>query len=339
MEKWSNWSGSLKFTPGEMLTPMDEEALVDIVHRAASEKHTVRVSGAGHSSSPLVQTVAGAIGTGTHGTGERLQNLSGMPIGGRMVSGKGELVDFSIDENPDFLQSARVALGTLGIFTALRLRVQPAFKLHRREWCTNVDGCINNLHYLIGKNRNFDFYWYPRSDEIKLRTMNEPEDDIGELDFAKCVQDTTDWSAIVLPKTRMLKFDEMEYSLPAEAGPECFLEVRRRIKDKHRKHVGWRLLYRTVAKDDVYLSSAYGRETVTISLHHNAGLPFWDYFKDVEPIFRAYDGRPHWGKKHTLDASDLRKLYPMWEKFLTVRQSMDPEGVFLSPYMHELLGV
>jgi FAD/FMN-containing dehydrogenase len=113
--------------------------------------------------------------------------------------------------------------------------------------------------------------------------------------------------------------------------------VRKRIKEKHRKHVGWRVLYRTVAPDDAYLSTAYERETVTLSLHQNAGLPFWDYFKDIEPIFRAYGGRPHWGKKHTLKAADLRPLYPTWDRFLEVRRAMDPDGVFLSPYLRDLL--
>ena len=55
-----------------------------------------------------------------------------------------------------------------------------------------------------------------------------------------------------------------------------------------RKQVAWRVLYRTVAPDDKFLSPAYGRQTVTISLHHNAGLPFEEYFGDIEPIFLPY---------------------------------------------------
>jgi hypothetical protein len=47
---------------------------------------------------------------------------------------------------------------------------------------------------------------------------------------------------------------------------------------------------------------------VTISLHQNATLPYRDYFEDIEPMFRAYAGRPHWGKKHTLRAGEPRPL-------------------------------
>lgn len=136
------------------------------------------------------------------------------------------------------------------------------------------------------------------------------------------VEDKIGWSAEVLPKYRELRFDEMEYSLPAEAGPECFQEVRKRIKAKHRRVVGWRILYRTVAPDDASLSTCHKRGTVTISLHHNAALPFRAYFRDIKPIFRDYGGRPHWGKKHTLKAEKVRPLYPMWDHFQELRRRL-----------------
>lgn len=145
------------------------------------------------------------------------------------------------------------------------------------------------------------------------------------------------WGHEVLSKERHLRYDEMEYALPAEAGPTCFQEVRQRVKAKWRQFVGWRVLYRTIAADDTYLSNAYGRETVTLSLHQNTSLPYWDYFRDLEPIFLAYGGRPHWGKKHTLKAAQLRELYPEWERFQALRQRMDPEGRFLNPYLRALL--
>jgi FAD/FMN-containing dehydrogenase len=69
------------------------------------------------------------------------------------------------------------------------------------------------------------------------------------------------------------------------------------------------------------------------------GLEYWAYFKDIEPILRAYGGRPHWGKKHTLTAAALRPLYPRWDDFLRLRAEMDPAGTFLNPYLKELLGL
>ena len=77
---------------------------------------------------------------------------------------------------------------------------------------------------------------------------------------------------------------------------------------------------------------------MTISLHHNAGMPYDEYFNDIEPIFRSYGGRPHWGKKHSLTAEQLRPLYPKWNAFLEVRRASDPDGVFFSPYLRSILG-
>lgn len=284
-----------------------------------------------------VQHVAGAIATGTHGTGRDLQTLSCMLVGGRLLTATGETVTFSVEQDPEFVRAARVSLGTLGIFTALRLRLLPAYDLRRQEWCTTNDQCRIHLEELIAENRNFDFYWYPRSDTVKLRTWNRPGEGPRDLPYAKVVEDRTGPAHRMLPKHRGLKFHEMEYALPAEAGYECFEKVRTAVLEKHRRNVGWRVLYRTVAPDNSCLSMAFGRPTVTISLHQNATLPFWNYFRDIEPIFREYGGRPHWAKKHTLRADDLRPLYPEWDRFQTIHRQMDPDGVFMSPYLYDLL--
>jgi FAD/FMN-containing dehydrogenase len=192
VNEWSNWSGSLRFKAATFATPADEEELQNLVRRAGAEGRTVRVAGAGHSSTPLVRTsdilvfmerfkgvvcrdgdtmtirsgmmlkeanqafleyglalenlgdvdlqaLVGAIGTGTHGTGKRLRIISNHLVGGRLINGKGEIVAFSLEEDPDLTLAARVALGTIGIFTELRLKLLPAFKLHRREWCTHIE--------------------------------------------------------------------------------------------------------------------------------------------------------------------------------------------------------
>ncbi|MEW6116535.1 MAG: D-arabinono-1,4-lactone oxidase [Nitrospirota bacterium] len=391
--EWRNWSGSFRFTPASTEAPAGEEELSKIVQRAAAEGRTVRVVGAGHSSSPLVQTedilismerlkgveshdtsvrevtiksgmmlreanrafldlglalenlgdvdlqsLGGAIGTGTHGTGKRLHILSHHLIGGRLINGRGELIEFSMERDPDFVLAARVVLGTLGIFTALKLRLVPVFHLHRKEWCTHIEDCMANLDRLIEENRNFDFYWYPRSDEAKLRTLNFEEEEQRAIPYARCVKEMSGWSGEVIPRQRELRFDEIEFFFPAESAPACFREVRKRVKQRHRKNVGWRVLYRTIAADDAYLSGAHGCDSATISLHQNTMLPYEEYFKDIESIFRAYGGRPHWGKKHYLKAEDLKPLYPLWDRFLEFRQQMDPEGVFLNPYLGEILG-
>jgi FAD/FMN-containing dehydrogenase len=283
------------------------------------------------------QSVAGAFSTGTHGSGHRLRNLPSLLVGGRIVTGDGSVRTFSIEEDPDLTSAIRVSLGALGILTELRLRPEPTYQLRRQEWCTTFDACLDHLPELVARNRAMDFYWYPRSDEVKIRILNIPGDGMTVLPFARKIEDQTDWSHRIIAQKRELRFEEMEYALPAENGPACMREVRDRVRHRHRSLVGWRVLYRTVAADDAWLSPAHGRETVTISLHQNASLPFHSYFADIEPMFRACAGRPHWGKKHSLGAEDLRPLYPKWDAFQRVRRELDPQGTFLPPPMRRLL--
>jgi FAD/FMN-containing dehydrogenase len=283
------------------------------------------------------QSLAGAFGTGTHGSGKTLPNLATTLAGGRVVTGDGSVRDFSIEREPELTNALRVSLGALGILTELRLRLLPAYKLHRQEWCAQVDDFLEHLPELVDRNRTMDFYWYPRSDEVKIRLLNLPGEGDTDIPYARLIQDQVDWSHRVIAQERDLRFEEMEYALPAELGLDCFREIRERVKARHRQIVGWRVLYRTVAPDDGLLSTAHGRETVTISLHQNATLPYEDYFDDIEPIFRRYDGRPHWGKKHSLTAAELRPLYPQWDQFQAIRHELDPDGIFQTPYLLGLL--
>jgi FAD/FMN-containing dehydrogenase len=286
------------------------------------------------------QTVAGVIATGTHGSGRELHNLSMMMIGGRLVTSAGEIREFSFEHDPDFVRALRVSLGALGILSAVRLQLVPLFDLHRQEWCLGTDDCMERLEAMSLENRNIDFYWYPRSDVVKLRCLNRPGNAPDYSGFARLVEDLTGPAHEVIAKHTGIsqRFEEMEYALPIEAGPACFAEVRRRMKGKWRRIVGWRVLYRFIKADDSWLSEAFGRDTVAISLHQNASLPFQRFFADLEPIFRNYGGRPHWAKKHSLVSEDLRPLYPMWDRFAALRRSMDPERVFGTPYLDSLLG-
>lgn len=287
------------------------------------------------------QTIAGAIGTGTHGSGIDLQNLSMSLIGGRLVTGTGEVLAFAADTDLDLVRALRVSFGTLGILTEVRLQLQPDYQLRRQEWGIDFESFWPRLDTLANQNRNFDFYWYPRSDTIKFRCLNPPCDCQDYSAFAQAGEDRMGSPHEIIPKHSDLpdKFEEMEYALPAENGQACFLAVRDRIRVRWRRTVGWRLLYRFIKADCSWLSEAYGRPTVTISLHQNSSLPFRDYFADIEGIFQDHGGRPHWAKIHSMKATDLAVRYPKWRDFLDLRARLDPDGVFLTPYLRALLGV
>jgi FAD/FMN-containing dehydrogenase len=287
-----------------------------------------------------VQTLAGAISTGTHGSGRKLQNLAAILKGVRMIDYKGDIHVFDEETHSEIMNAMRVSLGALGVFSEIAVRTVPLFQLKRVELFTDTETCLDHFDRLTEENRNVDFYWYPRSDETKIRILNEPGKGSQRFDFSFYGKKESEGNiGEILPKKRTLKFDEMEYALPREAGLECFRAIRKRVKDRHRKAVAWRILVRCIAADEFFLSPHYGRESISISLHHNAGLPFDEYFSDIEPIFIAFGGRPHWAKKHNLKAEQLMKLYPQWEKFHTLRRKFDPEGFFMNNHLEEIFGI
>jgi FAD/FMN-containing dehydrogenase len=292
------------------------------------------------------QSLGGAVGTGTHGTGPTLGSISTQVVGIRLATADGDLLDCSAEREPELFGAARVAVGALGIATQITLQLLPAYRLRERTWVEPFEECMAHLDALIAANRHFEFFWLPGPDACAMKALNPTEAEIftppspppappGSLGrYTK--PDRVDWSHRVLPSERNVRFNEMEFAVPAERGPECLREIRALMQTKHRD-VTWAVEYRTLRADDIPLGPAHGRETVTISIHQAAELPHAPFFAAAEAIFRNHRGRPHWGKCHSHRAGELRDLYPQWDAFGAVRERIDPAGRFLNGYLRELL--
>lgn len=282
-----------------------------------------------------VQALAGALATGTHGTGVTLGSISSQIRGLRLVTGGGETLDCDAEDEPDLLAAARVSLGALGVMSAARLQLMPAYRLHERVWKVDIAECLAGLDEHVRSHRHFEFFWYPHKDYAEMKTLDPTDAAPDPLDARK--GERIDWSHRIFPSQRDLRFNEMEYAVPAASGPVCFAAVRERMRTRH-ADVLWPVEYRTVAADDGWLSPMHGRDSVAISIHQDAALPCDAFFADVEPVFREHGGRPHWGKIHNLGARELAPLYPMWERFLATRRRLDPNGVFLNDHLRDLFG-
>lgn len=292
------------------------------------------------------QAIAGAVGTGTHGTGPTLGNMSTQVVGLRLVLADGDILDCSATREPEIFRAARVSLGLFGVTAQITLRALPAYRLHERTWVAPVEETFDQLDTLIAANRHCEFFWSPREDACALKTLN-PTDAAPQVladtmptvagRLARYVQpERIDWSYRIFPSERTIKFNEMEFAVPAERGPDCYFEIRQLMREKH-PDVLWPVEYRTLRADDIPLSPAQGRETVTISIHQAAELSHRAFFADAEAIFRNHHGRPHWGKVHSHTARELRDLYPQWDDFLALRERLDPTGRFLNDYLREML--
>lgn len=279
------------------------------------------------------QSIAGACATGTHGTGKDLQNLSASVIGARIALASGEIIECDAQTHPDVWQAARLSLGSLGIVTRLKLQLREAYKLEESGFESSYEDLTGRIDDLIAQNGRFEFFWHPQSDQATAKIINET-DKAPRYPLAE-EGSRLAWNYEVLPSHRPHFHTEMEYSVPAEHGLACLDDIRTLLKTQF-ADVAWPVEYRTVAEDDVWLSMAYGRPTVTISVHQDVRLDETDYYRACEAIFRRYEGRPHWGKVNYLDAATLAAVHPRWADWWQVRDQCDPDRVFLNDYMRSL---
>ncbi|MFP6806151.1 MAG: D-arabinono-1,4-lactone oxidase [Pseudomonadales bacterium] len=279
------------------------------------------------------QAIAGACATGTHGTGKDLRNLSSAVIGARIATASGELLDCSATQNPELWQIARLNLGALGIVTRLRLQLRESYKLIEAGYDDSYDNLAPQIDELVQQHDRFEFFWHPQTDQATVKVINEtdadPEYPLAEEGGRQA------WSYEVLPSHRPHFHTEMEYSIPAEKGTACFAEIRDLLHNDF-PDVMWPVEYRAIAEDDVWLSMAYGRPTVSISVHQDIRHDETDYYNACEKIFAAYDGRPHWGKVNYLDGQQMERVHPRWKEWWAVRDQYDPDGIFLNEYLSGL---
>ncbi len=322
-----------------------------------------------------VQSISGAISTGTHGTGATFGTLSTQIAGLTLVTASGELLQCSPERDPDIFKAAQVSLGMLGIIAKVKLRVVPAMRLHYQGRRNSLTDCLTNLDRYKQENSHFEFFWFPYTDGVQVKFLNETSEPVSKSSFwgnfnkivlenyvywliseacrlaprfcktacRICAQsiatvDEVNYGHRLFTTPRMVRFQEMEYNLPAEHMRTVMLEIQQRI-EQHQFQVHFPVECRFVRADDIWLSPAYERDSAYIAVHMYRGMPYQAYFQHIEEIFRRYNGRPHWGKMHTRSAEELATLYPHWQDFRRIRATLDPHGMFLNAYLRTLFGV
>jgi len=279
------------------------------------------------------QAIAGAAATGTHGTGRKLQNFSASVVGARIALASGELVDCDEADQTDLWQVARLNLGAVGIVTRLELGVRDAYRLRERRTIRPFDDVVPELASLVDESRHYEFFWMPDHDVCVEKIIDETGDP-PEYPVA-AEGGRVGWNYEVLPSHRDWRHTEMEYSVPIEQGPACMAAIRQLIK-AHFPDMPWAVEYRTLAADDVWMSTPYRRDTVTISLHQAVDEDEEPMFRAAEEVFLGYGGRPHWAKLNYLGGSELAVMHDRWEDWWSVRDTYDPDGVFLNDYMRSI---
>jgi len=320
------------------------------------------------------QTIAGAISTGTHGTGARLRNLSAQVEALELVLADGSVRQVGAGD-PDLLRAARVGIGALGAISAVTLRCVPAFALRRVDTPCPREEVLDAFQERADANDHFELFTFPYADSALVLERNrtgaaprprgrvaaylndvvlenwalEAISAVGKL-FPAAIprlsrlaarlasgSAVTDRSDRVFANERRVRFTEMEYGVPREHGPEAARRVIEWVRS-NRYPVFFPIEMRVTAADDALLSPSHERDTAYIAVHQYRGMEWRPYFEAVEEIMDGFGGRPHWGKRHFQTAETLAPRYPRWAEFQAARNRLDPDRVFTNEYAARVLG-
>jgi FAD-linked oxidoreductase len=315
------------------------------------------------------QSLAGAIATGTHGTGAALGSLSTLARAFRLLLADGSVVECSDSELPELFHAQRLSLGLLGIALAIRVDVLPAYRLEERVSVVSLAQMVEHFDEVAAQHRHAEFFVFPYADQVILKTL-QPTDDARHYEapspfdapiFKLACEATAAFPAaarkvqgalmrlvrgsrrfgpahMIFPNERSVRFEEMEYELPRSAGLPALREVLQWIRARSLP-VAFPFEFRWTAADDIWLSPFNGVAAASVSMHQYAKMPWSELFASAEAIFRAHGGRPHWAKRHTLSARQVSELYPDAAKFRAVRDQVDPQAKFANPHLMELFAI
>jgi FAD/FMN-containing dehydrogenase len=299
------------------------------------------------------QAIAGALSTGTHGTGIRLGCLSSQAVGMRLVQGDGSMLSVEADSDPETMAAAQVSIGMLGVIATVTLQTIDSYNLKEKLWRDDFEACMDQHDELAARHRHFSFFWCPVAQSRHLYCLPDVASaSPTKRDYDVCemkVMDVTDeapfvdekafervaYSSEIYPIEYVPNFHELEYAIPVENGKEALRQVRDLMLTKHADCI-YPVEYRFVAGDTGMLSPYYRRDSVTISVSGGPGIDYWNYLLDVDAILRQYKARPHWGKLHFNNAEDMPALYPRFADFRSIRRRLDPEGRFLNDHLRNL---
>ncbi|GAA3013997.1 D-arabinono-1,4-lactone oxidase [Kitasatospora albolonga] len=322
-----------------------------------------------------VQTVAGATSTGTHGTGRDSGSLAAQLRAVEIVLADGSVQQCSAQQNAELYQGARLGLGALGVVSALTFAVEPLFLLTAHERPMGFEEVLGSFEELAAVNEHFEFYWFPHTDRCSVKRNNRSQGPAAPLPRFKAWLDDeflsntvwegacrvgrrfpgsiptiaqlasrawsertfTDVAYKVYTSPRTVRFTEMEYAVPRAAATTVLRELKALVERSDWK-VSFPVEVRVAPADDLWLSTANGRDSVYIAVHLYRGTHEQGYFTEVEKLMTAHQGRPHWGKLHTRDAEYLASVYPHFGDFTALRDKVDPGRLFANDYLRRVLG-
>ncbi len=321
-------------------------------------------------------TVGGALATGTHGTSGGAHPLAEYMVSCRIVTADGSVRE--IDESDELMPAVRCSLGVLGVFSTITFQCHLLYHLRveeravsdlewtasYRRWPADYDFVriiwLPHTGYgwvVLGERIESDFpveertaprYIKHRRELSKLlykRTVRRPRftrlanKALRRLFFSHRVVSKGTLYGATVTKARASTLELAEWAVALEKFDELFAELNRRLESADNNayaHIPMDI--RFLKGDDTWLSTAYGRDTVTVGCvtRNPEHADEYEAFDLVESLFLSYGGRPHWAKRFKAKSAELAPLWPRWNDFVRLRRSMDPEDKFLNRYLSEV---
>ena len=322
------------------------------------------------------QTISGAIATGTHGTGTRRQGIAAAVSGLTLVLADGSTLECSAEVEPEVFAAAGVGLGALGVVTEVELQCVPAYRLHAKESAASLTDLLPVIQQEADAHDHVDLLWFPHTDRVATKRndvvgpgegppplapwRSRLEDDllanrlfegVNRLGAARPslvptinrltaraigTREFADDSWKVFCSARDVRFVESEYAVPRYSVEAVLTELRAWFA-RTDAPVPFPVEVRFIARDDVWLSTAYERDNAYVAVHQYHRMDPRPLFAAFEAIVAEHEGRPHWGKVHSLGAERLRALYPRFDDFRAVRERLDPGHLFTNDHVAHLL--
>jgi xylitol oxidase len=306
-------------------------------------------------------SVAGAVATGTHGSGDRLGSLATAVAAVELVGLDGDLRTVARGESG--FEGSVVALGALGIVTRLTLDVEPTY-LMRQDVYTEMPWHVVESEFDAITGAADSVSLFTRLDErgalqvwCKSRSVDAAGDLFGSpraagplhmLDGAPA-DSVTDQSGTPGPWLERLPHFRREFtpSRGEELQSEYLVDrsvaldalAALRALEPQLRPVLQNVELRTVAADDLWLSSSYRRPTVGFHFTWLLDEPaVYAVLPAIEAALLPLGARPHWGKCFVATAGQLAPLYPRWTDFLALRAGVDPQGKFGNAFLDRSIG-
>ena len=332
--------------------------------RFCAELH--RAGYAVHNMASLPQiTLGGACATATHGSGDQNGILATAITALTMVTADGSVVELDRDTTPNDFRAVVVGLGGFGVIVDLTVELRPSYTVQQYIY-ENVPlvQLWDHFDEIMSSGYSVSLFASWQEDEIEqlwIKQIATPgqQPPVASTRFGarlasvtrhpspgKPEGDCTDQLGTPGPWHERLPHFRMEAIGPHgdDLQTEYFVD-RKQAVHALRALVQQRELIapiiktseiRSMAGDDIWMSMAYGRDTVGIHFSWNADLDaVMERLPELEQVLAPYDPRPHWGKLSTIPPETVASRYPMFGQFRSVMRRYDPDGTFQNQFLSD----